>query len=107
MMRHAIARVRLASRGGAIPRRDEAGRVKRGAKAKAGARDEIAEQECGPGQAFVPVPTNCCSLMDGEAVFAHVPSAPGKPLNVGRALRVVIVMYRLRRGVQWRAGFCE
>jgi hypothetical protein len=29
-------------------------------------------------------------FMDGEAVFTHVPSAPGKPLNIGRALRVAI-----------------
>src|SRR4051794_32048732 len=42
---------------------------------------------------------------DGEAVFTHVPSAPGKPLNVGRALRVAIVMYRSRRTVQQRLGF--
>jgi hypothetical protein len=46
-------------------------------------------------------------FMDGEAVFTHVPSAPGKPLNVGRALRVAIVMYRSRKGVQRRAGFTE
>jgi hypothetical protein len=44
-------------------------------------------------------------FMDGEAVFTHVPSAPGKPLNVGRALRVAIVMYRSRRTVQQRLGF--
>jgi hypothetical protein len=46
-------------------------------------------------------------FMDGEAVFTHVPSAPGKPLNIGRALRVAIVMYRSRKGVQRRAGFTE
>jgi hypothetical protein len=46
-------------------------------------------------------------FMDGEAVFTHVPSAPGKPLNIGRALRVAIVMYRSRKGVQRRAGFRE
>ena len=45
--------------------------------------------------------------MDGEAVFTHVPSAPGKPLNVGRALRVAIAMYRSRRTVQQRFGFRE
>jgi hypothetical protein len=45
--------------------------------------------------------------MDGEAVFTHVPSAPSKPLNVGRALRVAIAMYRSRNDVQRRAGFCE
>ena len=42
-----------------------------------------------------------------EAVFTHVPSAPGKPLNVGRALRVAIAMYRSRRTVQQRYGFHE
>ena len=46
-------------------------------------------------------------FMDGETVLTHVPSAPGKPLNVGRALRVAIAMYRTRRGVQRRAGFRE
>jgi hypothetical protein len=46
-------------------------------------------------------------FMDGEAVFTHVPSAPGKPLNTGRALRVAIAMYRSRKGVQMRAGFCK
>jgi hypothetical protein len=44
-------------------------------------------------------------FMDGEAVFTHVPSAPGKPLNVGRALRVAIAMYRYR--VYKRLGFRE
>src|SRR5436190_1844657 len=46
-------------------------------------------------------------FIDGEAVFTHVPSAPGKPLNVGRALRVAIAMYRSRRAVQQRFGFQE
>ena len=46
-------------------------------------------------------------FMDGETVFTHVPSAPGKPLNVGRALRVAIIMYRSRKSVQRRAGFPE
>ena len=44
-------------------------------------------------------------FMDGEAVFTHVPSAPGKPLNLGRALRVAIIMYRSRRSIQQRLGF--
>src|SRR5208282_1320132 len=52
-------------------------------------------------------PRIAARFMDGEAVFTHVPSAPGKPLNVGRALRVAIVMYRSRKGVQRRAGFRE
>jgi hypothetical protein len=46
-------------------------------------------------------------FMDGEAVFTHCPSAPGKPLNIGRALRVAIAMYRSRREVQKRLGFRE
>src|SRR5215212_1588517 len=46
-------------------------------------------------------------FMDGETIFTHVPSAPGKPLNIGRALRVTIVMYRSRRTVQQRLGFRE
>jgi hypothetical protein len=46
-------------------------------------------------------------FMDGEAVFTHVPSAPGKPLNVGRALRVAIAMYRSRKSVQERLGFSD
>src|SRR5829696_5017361 len=46
-------------------------------------------------------------FMDGEAVLTHVPSAPGKPLNIGRALRVAIAMYRSRRTVQQRLGFRE
>jgi hypothetical protein len=44
-------------------------------------------------------------FMDGEAVFTHVPSVPGKPLNIGRALRVAIAMYRSRAEVQKRIGF--
>jgi hypothetical protein len=46
-------------------------------------------------------------FMDGEAAFTHVPSAPGEPLNVGRALRVAIAMYRSRHTVQKRLGFGE
>ena len=46
-------------------------------------------------------------FIDGEAVFTHVPSAPGKPLNVGRALRVAIIFYRSRRTIQQRLGFRE
>jgi hypothetical protein len=42
-------------------------------------------------------------FMDGEAVFTHVPSAPGKRLNVGRALRVAICMWRYR--VYRRLGY--
>ena len=42
-------------------------------------------------------------FMDGEAVFTHCPSAPGKPLNVGRALRVAICMWRYR--VYRRLGY--
>jgi hypothetical protein len=44
-------------------------------------------------------------FIDGEAVFTHIPSAPGKQLNIGRALRVAIAMYRSREQVQSRLGF--
>jgi hypothetical protein len=46
-------------------------------------------------------------FMDGEAVFTHVPSTPARPLNIGRALRVAIAMYRSRRTVQRGLGFRE
>lgn len=85
----------------------QAGRVKRGAKAKAGARDEIADYNVDRVKLLCRSPRIAVRFTDGEAVFTHVPSAPGKPLNVGRALRVAMVMYRSRRGVQRRAGFCE
>src|SRR6478672_10817843 len=43
-------------------------------------------------------------FMDGEAVFTHVPSAPSRPLNIGRALRVAVMMYRYRIAVRRRRG---
>src|SRR4051812_6966810 len=46
-------------------------------------------------------------FVDGEAVFTHVPSAPGKPFNIGRALRVAVIMYRHRMAVRRRAGRLE
>ena len=46
-------------------------------------------------------------FMDGEAVFTHVPSAPGKSFNVGRALRVAVIMYRYRMAVRRRRGAAE
>jgi antirestriction protein ArdC len=52
-------------------------------------------------------PRIAARFMDGEAVFTHVPSAPGRPLNIGRALRVAIMMYRSRRTVRQRYGFRE
>ena len=42
-------------------------------------------------------------FMDGEAIFTHCPSAPDKLLNVGRALRVAICMWRYR--VYRRLGY--
>jgi hypothetical protein len=45
--------------------------------------------------------------MDGEAVFTHVPSTPGEPFNVGRALRVAVIRYRYRIGVRRRRGSAE
>jgi len=83
----------------------QAGLVKRGAKARA--RDEIADYNVDRVKLLCRSPRIAVRFMDGEAVFTHVPSAPGKPLNVGRALRVAVVMYRSRKDVQRRAGFRE
>jgi hypothetical protein len=44
-------------------------------------------------------------FLDGESVFTHVRSAAGRSLNVGRALRAAIAMYRSRQTVQQRFGF--
>lgn len=81
--------------------------VKRGAKARATAGDEIADYNVNRVKLLCRSPRIAVRFMDGEAVFTHVPSAPGKPLNIGRALRVAVVMYRSRKGVQRRAGFHE
>ncbi len=83
----------------------QAERVKRVAKATP--RGELADYNVDRVKLLCRSPRIAVRFMDGEAVFTHVPSAPGKPLNVGRALRVAIVMYRSRKGVQRRAGFCE
>jgi len=48
-------------------------------------------------------PSLCVRFMDGEAIFTHCPSAPNNPLNVGRALRVAICMWRYR--VYRRLGY--
>jgi ribosomal protein L21 len=85
----------------------QAERVKRGAKAKATAAGELADYNVDRIKLLCRSPRIAVRFVDGEAVFTHVPSAPGKPLNVGRALRVAIVMYRSRKGVQRRAGFRE
>src|SRR5262245_11367567 len=44
---------------------------------------------------------------DGEVVRVPCPSLPGKPLNVGRSLRVAIAFYRSRRRIQERLGFAD
>jgi hypothetical protein len=46
-------------------------------------------------------------FMDGEAVFTHVPSAPNKPFNIGRALRVAVIMYRYRMTVRRHGGLAQ
>jgi len=79
--------------------------VRRRAKAKATATGEIADYNVDRVKLLYPSPRIAVRFMDGEAVFTHVPSAPGKPLNIGRALRVAVVMYRSRKGVQRGAGF--
>ena len=85
----------------------QAGLVKRGAKAKTTATGEIADYNVDRVKLLCRSPRIVVRFMDGQAVFTHVPSAPSKPLNVGRALRVAVVMYRSRKGVQRRAGFRE
>ncbi len=85
----------------------QAERVRRGAKAKATAKGEIADYNVDRVKLLCRSPRIAVRFMDGEAVFTHVRSAPGKPLNIGRALRVAIVMYRSRKCVQRRAGFPE
>jgi hypothetical protein len=85
----------------------QAERVKRGAKAKATATGQIADYNVDRVKLLCRSPRIAVRFVDGEAIFTHVPSAPGKPLNIGRALRVAVVMYRSRKGVQRRAGFPE
>jgi hypothetical protein len=68
---------------------------------------EIADYNVDRVKLRCPSPRIAVRFMDGEAVFTHVPSAPGKPLNVGRALRVAAALYRSRRAVQQRGGFRE
>ena len=83
----------------------QAERVKRVAKPKTAATGELPDYNVDRVKLLCRSPRIAVRFMDGEAVFTHVPSAPGKPLNVGRALRVAIAMYRSRKGVQRRAGF--
>jgi hypothetical protein len=75
--------------------------------AKATAKDELADYNVDRIKLKCRSPRIAVRFMDGEAVFTHVPSAPGKPLNIGRALRVAVAMYRSRIEVQRRLGLCE
>jgi hypothetical protein len=79
--------------------------VKRGRKAKIAARTGLADYGVDRLKLKCRSARIAVRFMDGEAVFTHVPSAPGKLLNVGRALRVAIAMYRSRTEVQRRLGF--
>jgi hypothetical protein len=81
--------------------------VKRASKSMATAKDELADYNVDRVRLVSRSPRIAVRFLDGEAVFTHVPSAPGKPLNVGRALRVAVAMYRSRRTVQKRLGFGE
>jgi hypothetical protein len=76
-------------------------------KPKRGAAGELPDYNVDRVKLHCRSPRIAVRFMDGEAVFTHCPSAAGKPLNIGRALRVAIVMYRSRKGVQQRAGFRE
>jgi hypothetical protein len=81
--------------------------VKRAVKLKTAAEWQLADYNVDRVKLKYRSPRLAVRFLDGEAVFTHVPSAPGKPLNVGRALRVAISMYRSRKEVQRRAGFRE
>jgi hypothetical protein len=80
-------------------------RVKRSTKQKSTAKSELADYSIDRIKLTCRSPRIAVRFMDGETVFTHVPSAPGKPLNIGRALRVSISMYRSRKEVQRRTGF--
>jgi hypothetical protein len=79
--------------------------VKRAAKPKTAAKHELADYEIDRVKLKCRSPRIAVRFLDGEAVFTHVPSAPGRPLNIGRALRVAVAMYRSRKEVQKRLGF--
>jgi hypothetical protein len=81
--------------------------VKRREKPERGTAGELPDYNVDRVKLLSRSPRIAVRFMDGEAVFTHVPSAPGKPVNVGRALRVALVMYRSRKGVQRRAGYTD
>jgi hypothetical protein len=85
----------------------ETERGRRRAQLRSAAKQELADYNVVRVKLLCRSPGIAVRFVDGEAVFTHVPSASGKPLNVGRALRVAIVMYRSRKGVQTRSGFRE
>ena len=84
----------------------QAARIKRTAKPTT-ANGELPDYNVDRVKLLCRSPRIVIRFMDGEAVFTHVPSAPGKPFNIGRALRVAIVMYRYRKSVRERLGFRE
>jgi hypothetical protein len=81
--------------------------VNRAARSKTTAKGNLADYNVDRVKLKGRSPRIAVRFMDGEAVFTHVPSAPVKVLNIGRALRVAIGMYRSRKEVQRRAGFRE
>jgi hypothetical protein len=85
----------------------KAERVNRAARSTPTAKGNLADYNVDRVKLRGRSPRIAVRFMDGEAVFTHVPSAPGRALNIGRALRVAIAMYRSRKGVQRRAGFRE
>jgi hypothetical protein len=95
---------RLANGSGIVPRRNAIQACEESGKPTEG---ELADYNVDRARLMSRSPRIAVRFMDGEAVFTHVPSAPGKPLNIGRALRVAIVMYRSRKSAQRRAGFHE
>src|SRR4051812_35074874 len=80
-----------------------AGGVKRIGK-RPSAKDELPDYNVDRVRLLYRSPRIAVRFVDGEAVFTHVPSAPGKPLNIGRALRVAVIMYRYRMAARRRRG---
>ena len=83
-----------------------AGRIKHAAK-PATARGGVPDYNVDRVKLLHRSPRIAVRFMDGEAVFTHVPSAPGKPFNIGRALRVAVIMYRYRMTVRRHGGLAQ
>src|SRR5205814_7134069 len=83
----------------------QAGRVKRMAKAEWSG--ELADYNVDRVNLLHRSARIAVRFMDGEAIFTHAPSAARKPLNIGRALRVAVTMYRWRMSARRCGGSAE